>query len=285
MRTQRMTLVSLTLLPLLAACGSETTSGSDGPSASKAPSSSTSKAPTAPTAPMTSVTGVRWSVDSLTVAGEDTVSPDKALLEIGEDGEVNGTLGCNDFHATAEMTAGALAFTDVGFTEMACAQDVMDFEDSLRDTLTEGRLKPRVDGGELTLTTEDGDTMRLSKAKEAQLHGVTWTVDALVDDNTATSLPSGTMGKVWFTIDRRTSRFSGSLGCNRVTARATVGDGHLTLAGLGSTRRICSGEVMKTERALKELLQKKLAYEVGPDNLTLTAEDGRGLGAIAPDIQ
>ncbi|WP_193241621.1 META domain-containing protein [Streptomyces phaeolivaceus] len=274
-----MTLVSLLLLllPLVAACGSGTTSGSAGPSASKA-----SEAPTVLAA---SVTGVRWSVDSLTVAGEHSVAPDEALLEIAEDGEVNGTLGCNDFHATAEMTPGTLEFTDWGLTEMACAKDVMAFEDSLRDTLTEGRLKPRVDGGELTLTTEGGDTVRLGKAKQAQLLGVTWTVDALVDDNTATSLPSGTLGKVWFTIDKRTSSFTGTLGCNRVTARATVGDGHLTLTRLGSTRRTCSGEVMKTERALKELLQKKLAYEVGPDNLTLTAEDGRELGAIAPEPQ
>lgn len=274
MNTQRTTLISLILLPLVAACGSETNSGSVGSVSSKQSTISNSTA---------SVTGVRWSVDSLTVAGRRTVAPDEALLEIGEDGAVDGTLGCNDFHATAETTAGALVFTDAGLTEMACEKEVMAFEDSLWGTLTGGRLKTRVDGRKLSLTTDGGDMVRLSKAEEAQPYGTTWTVDALVDDNAASALPSGAEGKVWFTIDRKTGRFTGSLGCNRVTAQATVRDGHLTLARLGTTQRMCSGEVMKTERALQKLLRTKLAYEVSSDSITLTDTDGRGLSATAAD--
>ncbi|MER6411668.1 META domain-containing protein [Streptomyces humidus] len=262
MNKQRLTFTSLILLPLVVSCGSEMGSVSVGSGLST-----------------DSVTGVRWAVDSLTVDGKQTAAPKGASLEIGKNGKVHGSTGCNNFRATAKMTGGSITFEGAGFTEMACDDVPLAFEDSLHSTLTGGRLEARIKGGGLTLTSDSGDKVQLSEEKPAQLYGIKWTVDALVDDNTARALPPGADGKVWFTLDKKSSRFTGSLGCNRVTAQATVRDGHITLGPLGTTRRMCSGALMETERAMQDLLQKKIAYEGDHRGITLTGDNGQGISA------
>ncbi|GGZ24800.1 META domain-containing protein [Streptomyces poonensis] len=268
MDKQRLALSALTLFPLLVACGSEAGSGSVG-QGSAAP-----------------VTGVHWNVDSLTVDGRTSEAPEGAYLRIDEDGEAQGNYGCNDFGATATVEGDRVDIEQADSTAMACEKVPMSFEESLARTLTGGTLTARVNDGELTLTTGDGDKIRLSEERPAGLYGTKWQVTALLDGDSAHSLPEEAKGKAWLTFDREAGTVSGSLGCNQVSAKATVRDatvrdGHITLGTPKTTRTMCDGSLMETEQSLLDLFKNKVSYEIDHRTITLTSENGEGFSAVA----
>lgn len=265
MNKQRLTLSALTLLPLVVACGSESGSGSVGSD----PGFSAS------------VTGTHWTINSLTIDGKSEKAPGSAYVKIAEDGKVNGNYGCNGFGTTATVEGDSIEFGTARSTRMACEDVPMNFEESLRRTLADGQLKAETSDGKLTLTSGSGDKVVLSEEKPAQLYGTTWKVTSLVTDGTAQSLPSGSAGKAWFALDEKKGTLSGNLGCNRVSAGATIRDGQLTLGTPGTTRRMCDGSLMDTEHSLLKLFESKVKYEIDHRTITLTGEDGEGISAVA----
>lgn len=265
MNMQRLTLSALILLPLVAACGSESGSSSVGSGGGSS----------------VSVTGIHWSVDSLTLDGKSEQAPGSAYVKITENGKVDGNYGCNGFGTTATVEDDSIRFGNARSTEMACDDVPMSFEKSLRRTLADGPLKAETSDGKLTLTSGSGDKVVLSQEKPAQLYGTTWKVTSLVKDGTARSLPSDSLDKAWFTLDKKEGTLSGNLGCNRVSAEATVRDGQLTLGTPGTTRRMCDGSLMDTERTLLELFDSKANYEIDHRTITLTSENGEGISAVA----
>ncbi|MEV7387490.1 MULTISPECIES: META domain-containing protein [unclassified Streptomyces] len=141
---QRMTLTmaaAAVLVPLTVACGSARGGVSVG------------------TQP---VTGIDWTVDSVTVDGTTHPAPARAHLKI-EDGRAAGNLGCNQFSATAEVTDGHVRLSHARTTRMACDNARMTFERALARTLTSGPLTMKTEGEKLTLTAVGGDRVQLSR--------------------------------------------------------------------------------------------------------------------------
>ena len=139
-RTLTMTAVAL-LATLAVACGSE----KDGSVTARQP-----------------VTGIDWTVDSVTVDGTTHRAPAHAHVRI-EDGRAAGNLGCNQFSATADVTDDQIRLTHTRTTRMACDNDRMTFERALARTLTAGPLSTAAEGSGLTLTTAAGDRVQLSR--------------------------------------------------------------------------------------------------------------------------
>ena len=134
---------------------------------------------------------------------------------------------------------------------MACTTEgTMDFESQLGGTLSDSTVKAEVDGDKLTLTTDDGHTVNLTTEKAAELYGTKWTVTCPATEERPTSLRQG----------RQPS--ADSLGCNSVTAKATVRDGHITLGRAGTTRKMCSASLMSTEKSLLKLFDSTVKYQV-----------------------
>jgi heat shock protein HslJ len=264
-------LTALTLLPLLAACGTESGDGSG----------SRAVGPGSGTGTQASVTGVRWTVDSLTVGGKTQQAPDAAYLEIDDNGEVSGNYGCNTFGSTAAFADDGIDFEAARSTEMACGDVPMEFEESFARTLDAGKFTPETTDGGLTLTTGDGDTVKLSEQKPAGLYGTKWRIGSLLDHDVATSLPEAAAGKAWFTLDKKAGTLRGSLGCNEVSAKATVSEKEITLGKPRTTRKMCSDSLMTAERTLLELFKGTVEYRIDHRNITLTSENNAGLGAVA----
>ncbi|MET9358584.1 META domain-containing protein [Streptomyces sp. NPDC006617] len=262
------------LVPLAAACGSEQADdtgggsvGADGPR----------------------VTGVRWSIDSVTVDDTTHRAPDAAHVRIDDGGEAAGSTGCNSFSARAAVEDAGDSDTDSGgdsggdgpgvrlsdamFTEKACAQTPADFEKSLGRALTTGPLTTRSEGDRLTLTTADGDTVRLSRSEDAPLYGTKWAVD----------IPGQQDGKgrAHLTFDQDAKTVSGRLPCNHVNARATVSDGRITLGAPSTTRMMCEGSLMDAEKRLLGFFDNKVDYRIDQETLTLTSTDGVTVHAVA----
>ncbi|WP_216589447.1 META domain-containing protein [Streptomyces brasiliscabiei] len=269
----RLTLTALALFPLtlLAACGTE----SSGDSGSGNVGSGTS------TAEKSSVTDVRWKVDSLTVGDQTRQAPDGAWLRIADDGEVEGNYGCNTFGSTAAFKDDGIDFETARSTEMACGDAPMKFEESFARTLDTGTFTARTTDGGLTLTTGDGDTVKLSEEKPAELYGTKWRIDSLMDHDVATSLPEAARGKAWFTFDKKAGTLSGSVGCNDISAKATVSEDRITLGSPRTTRKMCSDSLMAAERSFLELFRGTVEYRIDHRSITLTSENDAGIGAVA----
>ncbi|WP_369211825.1 META domain-containing protein [Streptomyces flavofungini] len=275
MHTQRLTLTLTALASaglLLTACGTESGTGSDGGSADR----SAGSAP--------AITGVRWNVDSVTVGGKKYAAPDGAHLKIGKDGRAGGSFGCNHAGADVEIDGDELSFSKTRMTDMACTDgDRMAFEKSLARTLGKEKLTAKVDGDRMTLTSAKGDHVDLtSRADEpdAPLTGTKWTVNAVGDARTAASLPKDLTDKVHLTFGKD-GTVRGNLGCNDVSAKAEAKDGRITFGAPRTTRKMCPGEAMRTERKLLKLFDGTARYEVRQDTLKLTAADGTVINADA----
>lgn len=108
------------------------------------------------------VTGIEWTVDSVTVDGTTHRAPAPAHVKI-EDGRAAGSYGCNRFSATAEVSGDLIRLSHARSTRMACDEARMTFERALARTLAAGPLTTRTEGHNLTLTTPGGDRVQLSR--------------------------------------------------------------------------------------------------------------------------
>jgi heat shock protein HslJ len=283
MHTQRLTLsarsslsaLAVTGLLATAACGTE--SGSD---------ASGSGSRSADTRQAAEITGKQWNVESVTVDGTTHDAPAGAHIAFGEDGKVGGNYGCNHFGASAEIKGDTIEIGDDTFkTQMACtAKGAMEFESRLGDAISDSTIKAEVDDGKLTLTTKGGHTVNLTAEKPAELYGTKWNVTGMVKGDgkgeSAVPLSSEAEGKVHLTFDEK-GAVRGELGCNRVTAKATVSDGNITLGSPATTRKMCSASLMDTEKALLNLFDATVKYQLKHRTLTLTSENGAGVEAVA----
>ncbi|MEV0224603.1 META domain-containing protein [Streptomyces sp. NPDC050704] len=272
-------LLAVTGLLATAACGTE--SGDDKSGSSGSGSVGTRNA--------TEIAGKHWNVESVTVGGTKHDAPAGAYVEFGKDGKVGGNYGCNHFGASAEIKGDTIVVGDDAITTMkACtAKGAMEFESRLGDAISDSTIKAAVDDGKLTLTTKDGHTVKLTAEQPAELHGTKWNVTSLVKGDvkgeSAVPLASEAEGKVHLTFDEKAGTVSGQLGCNRVTAKATVSDGGITLGRAGTTRKMCSASLMDTEKALLKLFDGTVKYQLKHRTLTLTSENGAGLQAAAAE--
>lgn len=272
MRTQLSTSVTALAVLALAACGAESGSGpGSGPG-----SGGGSVQPDVP------VTGVHWSVDSVTVDGRRTAAPAGAHVEITDEGRAQGNYGCNHFGADVKVEGDTITVQPAEMTEMACEERVQNFEDTLRAALT-GKLRAELTDGRLTLTTQKGDSVTLTSEPSAPLVGTKWAVNSLVSGETAASLPAGAEDKAYLTFGKDGS-VAGSLGCNRFTSTAEIAEDTITFGRLAATKKLCEGPEMDLERKMVKVLEGTATYELNHRSLTLTGPDGEGFAAVAEDV-
>lgn len=295
MKKQRLTsaglsILTLALLPLAAACGNEKDGGgSQTVGSGSGPGSGGSGSP--------EVVGIHWSVDDLTVDGKKSAAPAGAFLKIDKNGEVSGSYGCNGFGATAKVDGDAIDLGQARSTDMACMDERMTFESSFSKALADGTLTAKADaehgkdaqdgkGAEvqhLTLTTKTGATIHLTEEKAAALYGTKWTVDTVSETgaDSVSSLPSG--AKAYLVFDQKKGIVSGKAGCNNVSAEATVSDGTITFGSPATTRRMCDASLMEAEKALLNIFDGKTAYQIDHRALALTSANGATVSATAAD--
>ncbi|MEV0988250.1 META domain-containing protein [Streptomyces sp. NPDC049949] len=225
-----------------------------------------------------------WFVQSLTTGGKTLTAPPVAQVRFPASGSdrATGNYGCNGF--TAKVTydgPGAITVEPGSTTAMACENT--EFETAFSKLLT-GRLALEHQTDRLTLKTADGSTIAMSSeppAPDAPLTATAWTVTSLLSGETAASVPVGAAGKAVFTI-APDGAASGSLGCNRFSAKAAVEGPKVSFGPLTSTRMACQGPQGELEAKLTALFGSgPLGWKVRGDTLTLTAADGSGLTAKA----
>ncbi|MFH8435091.1 META domain-containing protein [Streptomyces sp. NPDC018007] len=267
MRTQRMTLsVSVLALLALAACGTEPGPGSGGGDTVQ------SDVP---------VTGVAWSVDSVTVDGKTTGAPAGARMEFDPKGRATADFGCNKIGVDARVKGDRITLGKPVTTQMVCGEDIEKFEKAAIDAMG-GELTAKLSGEKLTLTGEGGATMELSEEKPADLVGTRWTVTTLLDGEAATTVPADLPREraphLTFT-ENGTVR--GNAGCNSFGGKAAVKGSTITFDRIVSTRKMCPQAEMEREKAVLAALRGPATYTIEGSELTLTGDGGKGIGATA----
>ncbi|MGV9313975.1 META domain-containing protein [Streptomyces sp. NPDC003691] len=129
------------------------------------------------------------------------------------------------------------------------------------------------DGKPLTINVTVGPSFE-------PLVGTVWTVTGLTSPGTTEDVPAGAEKAAHFTLGKD-GTLSGSLGCNRFTARAEVTGGVLTLGPVAGTKMLCDGGKGELEQHLLKVLAGKVAYALNGPVITLTGPDNTGLKATA----
>ncbi|WP_411081454.1 META domain-containing protein [Streptomyces sp. cmx-18-6] len=270
MHTQRMAVsVSVLALLTLAACGTESGSGSGSGDGSDTVRSDVP------------VTGVVWSVESMTVDGKKTATPDGSRLEIDPKGGVKADFGCNRIGGEARVEGDRITVSRTHSTQMACEEDVEKFETAAVEALS-GELTAKLSGKNLTLTTEDGGAIELSEEEAADLVGTRWVVNTLLSGETATSVPADLpKGRVPHLTFGEDGTVQGESGCNSFHGKAKAKGSTITFGPLAGTRKMCPEAEMKVERAVLAALDGPTTYTIKGSTLTVTSDEGKGIGATA----
>ncbi len=105
------------------------------------------------------LSGAKWTLTGLQTDGNSLLldTPNPVTLEIGKDGAIGGSAGCNSYFGSADFkTDGRLAISEVGSTEMYCMEG-MEIEAAYLGALVEAEAWS-LDGDTLTITAKGGAT-------------------------------------------------------------------------------------------------------------------------------
>ncbi|MFF9814699.1 META domain-containing protein [Streptomyces sp. NPDC014006] len=112
---------------------------------------------------------------------------------------------------------------------------------------------------------------------EPSVTGTDWRIQSITTHE-GTDHPKST---AHLSLDAKTGKAGGRLGCNHFSATATVRDGHITLGSPTTTRMMCDASLMHTERTLLGVFNSTLRYRIEHRTLTLTCANGTIIQAVA----
>jgi len=185
-------------------------------------------------------------------------------------GRLSARAGCNLLGAAYRVEDGRLRLVGgVSTTEMGC-----DPERHAQDEWLAGFLgsSPRLEleGPRLTLSS-GGTEIRLVDREVAEpdlpLAGTTWSLETIVGDGVASSVPVGLEA----TLRVEGGRVEGFDGCNRWSARLASSEGGVLVLGpVARTAIACTGAAAELERDVMAVVGAgRIAYEIDGPSLVL----------------
>jgi heat shock protein HslJ len=224
-----------------------------------------------------------WQLTSYAVSGSDNLSgatEDAPGTAQFENGTVNGSTGCNNYHASYQLpNAGDIDFGPVAATQAACG-------DSATTAQEQGMLKGFDRASRVVLNNTDlqflddrnTPVLVFEVAKPKPLEGTAW---KLLSYRTPTAVTSALNGAE-ITASFENGTMSGSAGCNNYTAPYTGGgdgaSGALKIGGnIAMTQKLCTEPegVTEQEQVYTAALGTVTSFEIVGNELTLLDAQGR----------
>jgi len=193
-----------------------------------------------------------------------------------QDGDVHAYAGCNHLTGRANVDGDHLVVDRLASTMMACDAPLEEQDAWLTRFLSAGPTWRR-HGDELILSTGETEIRLVDRRiadPDRPLRGTRWVVDSIVDNESATSVPTGT--EAHLTLDDN-DRVEGFTGCNGFGGKAAERGGRITFSEILSTKMACVGDAGRLESAVLAVLDGEVSAHVEGDRLALTRPDGRGL--------
>lgn len=256
-------LLAVAALPLLAACGDDSSS-SDASAAPLAQPGSSDDA----------LTGTSWVLSEVPTSGTtlDAAARRAATLEFG-DGTISGSTGCNDFSGTYEVDGDSLTIELGPMTQKACTDTALQAQETaIVERLPKVASYAATDDG-LTLNDENGDALLVYAPNDTALAGTSWAATGV--NNGKDAVESTALTENLTAMFGPDNTLSGSGGCNTFTAEYTVaGSDGLQIGAIASTRMACADDVMQLESEYFAALGNTVSYKISGDSLTLADANG-----------
>jgi heat shock protein HslJ len=262
---------------LLAACGDDDDVTSDDATTTTAAGDG---APEPAPAPLSAEALEGRTFVSQEVTGRELADGGETIRLTFDEGRLGASAGCNQMSAGYELDGTRLSWTGEPMsTMMGCSEQLMAQDTWLAELLV-GGVDASLDGAELVLIAAEV-TIALLDEQEAvpdqPLTGTTWTLDTLIDGETASSVPAGVGAPTLEIGDDGTVQVF--TGCNRGNGTAEVGDEGTTVSfgPLATTRMACPEGGSDVEAQVLAVLEGEVEVDLDGDQLTLTKGD-RALG-------
>jgi len=191
-------------------------------------------------------------------------------------GQMSASGGCNTMTGAYKVDSGRLGWTGTpAGTMMACDDAAMAQDQWVATWLTDG-VEASLDGDTLTLSSDDVTMVLVddaSGATDVPLVGTAWTLESLVDGETASSVPAGVEPPTLnIEPDGNAAVFTG---CNRGNSHVTVADdgATATFGPMAMTRMACGDDASSVEAAVTSVLDGEVTVNIDGDQLTLANGD------------
>jgi len=209
--------------------------------------------------------GTHWVLEQIN--GSPVIENTLPSLSFQGDKEVGGNASCNRFNGSYEIKDGALTFSPLATTMMACPDPagLMEQEAAYLKAL-EAAASYRVEDGKLLVSDASGKVVLVFAPQDMSLEGKIWNLNAFNDGTNLVSVLLDTAIHVEF----KDGNVSGSSGCNTYSGAFQQDGQKLSFGTLASTLMACADEgVMKQETAYLNALAKVTHYSIEGNKLTL----------------
>lgn len=222
--------------------------------------------------------GTRWVLTGYLANGTFLQPPggNPVTLEIGHDGRITGSAGCNHYFAPYEMKDRKITIGPAGSTLMFCSgPGVMEQESTYLALL--GRATSVTTGtGTLSFSDATGTTIlsfeRMVPPPPVPLSGTNWTLDSLHAGGAVSSVIAGTT--ITAVFDEQ-GRVAGSAGCNRYFAPYNVTGAAVAIGPVGSTKMNCNSPgIMQQESLYLAALGTVKTFSIAESRLSLADANG-----------
>ena len=212
-------------------------------------------------------------LDRVKWALKDRIEGSQVDLLFAE-GQISGSAGINRFFAGYDQEGSSLRIGNVGSTQMAGPQVLMDQEQAFLRAL--GSVASfRIVGEELRLLTGEGAVvLSLVPAVEPALSPHTWSATGINNGKGGVaSLLVGSEVVVRFDED---NRISGNSGCNHFHGSYKINGKSLKIGPLAGTRKMCStpAGIMEQETNVLNALEQTAVFSIDGESLELRDDDG-----------
>ena len=187
-----------------------------------------------------------------------------------------GGQACNYYGGTYDLGAdGAVSFSNMFMTEMACEEPMMTVESTYHAALTAVNRAAR-SGNELTLRGDGAELVYslLPPVPDEALQGTRWMLESLIQGDAVSSV----QGDAWLILEPD-GTMTGSTGCRDLSGRYVISGDQLMWTDLRAEGE-CSAGLEQQDRIVVGVLEQPIVAIEG-NRLTLSQPDGTGLGYLA----
>jgi heat shock protein HslJ len=205
----------------------------------------------------------------------DLATNTRVTFRFMDDGRLLADAGCNTMAGPVTVDGARLEVSDLSTTQMGC-DPARHEQDEWLATFLAGKPSWKLDGDTLVVTSESKElTMRDREVAEPDLplRGTRWTVESLIDGQTASSVPQGT--SAWLTFGPKSVELHP--GCNQGSADYELAGDTIRFGPVLTTRMACEPEAMALEQAVLAVLDGTVTYEIDSNTLTLHHPSGKAL--------
>ena len=216
--------------------------------------------------------GTSWQLTSLN--GVDVLPNVRMTANFGEDGQVTGSGGCNNYFASYEVEGNDIAIGPAGATMMACPAPISEQEAIFFAGLASAATY-ELQAEQLVLRDGDGKAVATFTAvRPVALAGTAWLVRSY--NNGKQAVVSVIVGTELTAIFQSDGRLNGSAGCNNYNSSYQVDGDNISIGQTITTLMACVEPegIMEQEEQYLTALQTAATYKIDGGRLEMRTAGG-----------